>query len=503
MKNSSVFILIKSLTMSEKRYFKIFSERHTIGSVNKYTLIFDLIENAGVEDDQTINSALTAAGFNADFLSADKNYLYRLLLRALNDFHHSKTYNLEIKEALISIEILFHKGLYAQCVKLINKTEALADECENFQLMIDVLMWKKKCIGYTRGLTKAAEINKNINRYIRLLSNLKRITDLYYESNILQANNEKDSRLSVIKNFKSILNQPELLAEKNALSFSAKTFFHLVYSNYYYTMDDKARELEHLQRLVDLIKRSKTYAIENPLDYVSVYNRLLSIKKYFPSSSFFDDIKVLNQFSKQVVFKNEVVAQRAFIHCNTHELEYYLINNDFNRALAKTKEFEKEIFKAELDIEPYHMIYYYYLHAVTLVFAGRFRDALKFVNRLLNDFSFEARPQIYMKVQVINVIIHYELGNHSLVLSLSKQILKKDTQHSILIPFEEKLLSALIKIARTEHLTFKTEASILKALLVDDDGGEKTIASPGYSLASNYFKWIRAKTQRKTVLVSG
>ena len=494
--NSAVFILIKSLSMSEKRYFKIFSERHTIGIQNKYALLFDGIDAAKVEDDKAISSLLTKAGFNSRFLSADKNYLYQLLLRSLNDFHHAKTNNIEIKEALISIEILFHKGLYKQCLKLVRSTEVLARDCENFQLMIDVLMWKKKCIGYSAGLKQAAEINSDINTYLQLQTNLKKITDLYYESNLLQASNEKDAGKSVVKKFKDILKQPELLKEENALSFSAKTFYHLVYSNYYYTIDNKLKELEHLEKLTALIKESKTYAVENPLDYVSIYNRLLSIKKYFPSSSFFNDVQTLREFSNRVVFKNEVVSYRAFIHCNTHELEYYLINNNYKSALSKTRKFEAEVAETKLDIEPYHMIYYYYLYIITLLYAGQFQDALKFSNKVLNGFDFEARPQVYIQVEILNAIVHYELGNYTLVLALCRQVIKRNKRQKMLSPFEEQLLNALTKNAGSKHLTFKAEVTAFEPLIEVSEAALKS----NYNTESNYIKWVKAKIERKTVM---
>ena len=60
--------------------------------------------------------------------------------------------------------------------------------------MIDILIWKKKCSGYSLGLKKAAEVNHEIDEYILLLNNFKRITDLYYKSNLIQADNEKQSK---------------------------------------------------------------------------------------------------------------------------------------------------------------------------------------------------------------------------------------------------------------------------------------------------------------------
>jgi len=498
-KNSNAFVLIKSLTMSEKRYFKIFSERHTIGEQNKYIALFDELDRTEEENDADLKQKLKKQGINPDFISADKNYLYQLILRSLNVFHDSKTYNLEIKQALLSIEILFHKGLYQECLKLISKTELLAEECENFQLMIDILTWKKKCSGYSLGLKKASEVNHEIDKYIELLDNLKRITDLYYESNLLQANNEKYSKSEIIKKLESILQKPELKKYNNALSFSAKIFYHLIYSNYYYTIDVKEKELEHLQKLVDILNASKTYAIENPLDYVSIYNRLLAIKKHFSDSTFFDDIIKLNEFSSKSYIRKDIIIQRVFVHTNTHVLEYYLINNEFQPALSKIKEIEKEISKLNIDIEPYHMIYFYYLHAITLIYVGEYNKALKYINRILNDFDIDARPQVFIRVSILNAIVHFELKNHSLVASIVKQVQKVNTTMRLLIPIEEKILQALLKISTAKNLTPKQEVLLFQTISEEISDINKIKKTTTNSLVDNYDKWITSKLKRKLV----
>ena len=57
-KNSNAYALIKSLTMSEKRYFKIFSERHTIGEQNKYIALFDELDKTEEENDNELKKKL-------------------------------------------------------------------------------------------------------------------------------------------------------------------------------------------------------------------------------------------------------------------------------------------------------------------------------------------------------------------------------------------------------------------------------------------------------------
>ncbi|MGZ3865360.1 MAG: hypothetical protein ACXVC6_00435 [Bacteroidia bacterium] len=498
-KNSHAFTLIKGLTMSEKRYFKIFSERHTIGEQNKYVVLFDELDRIKEEDEAEIKKNLRRAGINTDFLSADKNYLYQLVLRSLNVFHDSKTINLEVKEILSSVEILFYKGLYKECLKLISRAETMAEECENFALMIDILMWKKKCAGYSLGLKEAAAINESIDKYIDLLTNLKRITDLYYESNLLQSSTEKLTKQESLKKFREILEEPELRSKNNARSFYARIFYHLIYANYYYAIDNKQKEYEHLQELVDMLNASQTYAVENPLDYISVCNRLLGIKKYFAPAVFFDDILNLNEFAKRVAIKNEAVTERIFVHTNTHEIEYYLINNEYDKALKKISGIERQLSKMNFTIEPYHLMYFYYLHAITLICVGEFRRALKFINDVLNNFDSASRPQVFVRIELLAAAVHFELKNYDLVKSISKQLLKKNAHERILIQPEEMLLASLLKIVALKHINPTEETEIFRELETNFKKSPYFRRRATNSLVDNYYKWIVSKIKRKFI----
>src|ERR1700741_2228769 len=251
--NSHSFNLIKTLTMSEKRYFKIFSERHTIGKQNKYVVLFDTLDKAETEDNVEIKKQLKKLKINPEFILEAKNYLYNLILRSLNDFHDSRTMNMEIKELLMSVEILFYKGLYYECLKLIHKAEKLAAECENFQLMVDILMWKKKCTGYSTGLQSAAKINDEIEHYLKLLNALKQITNLYYQSYQLLVKEERQVTTETILEFESILKKTERISKENGLSFYALIFYHLIYANYYSVTDNRAKEFKQLQELISML----------------------------------------------------------------------------------------------------------------------------------------------------------------------------------------------------------------------------------------------------------
>lgn len=485
--------------MSEKRYFKIFSERHTIGGQNKYVLLFNALDKAPTENDEQLKKVLKQKGINTDFLSADKNYLFQLLLRCLNDFHVNKTFNLSVKSQLQQIEILFHKGLYPECLKQIEKAIKQAEECENFPLIIDILMWKKKCAGYSLGLAKAVEANNQIESYITKLENLKRMTDLYYSSNLLQSKHENLSKDAMLKEFKSILKDPLLSSEKQIMSFSAGIYFHLIYANYYYSTNQKEKEFEHLKKLIQVIDGSASYSLENPLDYISIYNRYLNTKKFFPDETFFDEIKHLKKFPAKLSIRKETSVERAFIHAYTHELDYCIINNYFTRALKIVTEIEKELSKISFDIEPYHLINFHYLIAIVLIFCNQYNKALRHLNKALNEFDISARPQVYIRAKILNAIVHFELKNTNLTLNLCKEINQLNKHHQLLLETEIQLLNVITKLSASKQLTLKAEHQLFSDLLSLISNPKNKEIQQAPNLVSNYEKWIEAKLKRRAV----
>ena len=104
MSSHALFDLISSLTMSEKRYFKLFSSRHVIGESNDYIHLFNAIDKQNVYSEDVLKKASYVKN-----LSQEKNYLYRLVLKSLNAYHSSLNNKSRIFEFLKQVEILFHK----------------------------------------------------------------------------------------------------------------------------------------------------------------------------------------------------------------------------------------------------------------------------------------------------------------------------------------------------------------------------------------------------------
>lgn len=488
--NSAAFNLIHNLTMSEKRYFKIFSERHTIGEQNKYVALFDILDRMNQEDDDKIKDYLYKLKINPQFLSADRNYLYHLILKSLNDFHDSKTLNLEIKELLLSIEILFQKGMYAECLKLISRAESQALECENYALMIDILTWKKKCAGYSIGLKAANEINQQIEVFLQLLNDLKQITNLYYKSYFIQLKAEGVFTKAHQSQMNKLLEHPIIKDEEKIETFTGRVFHAIIKANFYLVHGDKKREAHTIWKLIQMIENSKTYGLENPLDFVSIYSRLIAIQKNGDKKAFFDSIQKLKAFGELKHIRKELVQQRIFMHCNTHELEYYLMNHEIKTAILRMQQMEKEIEKMNFRLENYHWIYFNYLKSAILVSSSHPSKALKVINATIHDFSNEDRPQVMIRIHILNIVCHYELKNFDLLPTLYKKLLLLHQKAPMLLKSELKLVEALNHLARIINPTKKELKEIFQEV-IQQIQADSTLKKS--NLLENYKSWIQTK----------
>ncbi|MCA6364909.1 MAG: hypothetical protein IM638_17895 [Bacteroidetes bacterium] len=401
--------------MSEKRYYKIWSSRHIIGSQNKYISLFDALDSQVEENDVLLKVELKKQNINVDYLSADKNYLYHHILKSLNSFHSSKSLSLEIKEILISVEILFSKGIYDQCLKLIKRAKGLALSIENFQLLLDILVWERKCLGYSQGIKVAYQANKEISVYSKQAVNQKKYSDIFFRIALLRQRYNKGEKSIVFEKLKKIMDNPLLENEENALSFSALVRFHQIYSLFYFIKDDKEKELVHTLRLIDLIDSNEIYWNENPLDYVTIYSRLLALKRGKGRKEIEADLRKMRAFPDRVKISRQTIIDRVFVYSSMSELAMLIEHKDFSSGYVLIKGIALQLEKIATPMEKGYYISMYYMFGYICFAMGKFHESLKYFNHVINSFKEDQRPDIYYQAKLLGMLNQYELGNYELL----------------------------------------------------------------------------------------
>src|ERR1035438_2852454 len=146
--NSDLFRLIKSLTKSEKRNFKLYASSHQREKGNHFVELFDLIEKA--EDVKKGEMGKLSFDSDKQFYNA-QFYLYRFILKSLRAEESNDTVDMELKKILLDVDLLSRKALFDQCLKLLGRAEKIAlDYQKNMYLQ---LIWMKMYDMYSYSTT--------------------------------------------------------------------------------------------------------------------------------------------------------------------------------------------------------------------------------------------------------------------------------------------------------------------------------------------------------------
>ena len=141
MKKTELFQLIKSLSKSEKRYFKLFCNQ--MGGAANYVRLFDAMDAQEGFDEDAIREKFHGEKMLRQ-LHVTKNYLRQLILKALRNYHSKFSKDAELKDMLRNVEILFHKELYNHCQTELRRAEKMAQDFELKTSLVDVITWKRK-----------------------------------------------------------------------------------------------------------------------------------------------------------------------------------------------------------------------------------------------------------------------------------------------------------------------------------------------------------------------
>ncbi len=486
--SNELFNIIKSMSMNEKRAFKIFCKKHTLGNQNKYILLFDTIENAKKIDDELIKESLEEHGYSSKYFSSDKNYLNKTILKSLNEFHSEKTSDLKMKQNLISIEILFYKGLYNECLSLINKTKRIKLGAESKYLMLETIKWEKKCLGYSKGLFEAIKTNNLLDLYFDKIKNEKVITDFYYKSYLYKNSIGKMPLKELKNNFEEIFEHEIFNKSDETRNIQTNIFFYLIYANYYSVLKNKIKEQEYLRKVISFFDINSTYKSEKPLDYISVYIRIIDINKTKNSDRFYKDLKILRGFDKFINIQESVAKERIFFFTYQAEIEHLTNINDLEGSLKIMDKMELEIKNTKYNIEPYYLISIYHLFASIHFSIGNFSKSLKYINYILNEFNFEQRPKTYLKTSILNTITHYELGNYDLSIK-NITSLKKKYKKKLKLSFTEKnLIKTILKVISNPNIIHeRLEFDKLRKKIIEKPENDSIIEK-------NYMKYINSKS---------
>lgn len=144
--SADLFQLIHSLTPSEKRYFKLFAQRHVIGNKNHYEKLFDAFDALPRDkayDEATFKRSLKGKAWAKNF-AVQKSLLQELVLSAMHAYHVEKTEEGKLNKLIVQIQFLYDKGLFEPAHKLLEEALQLAARREHLPEQVILYQLKNR-----------------------------------------------------------------------------------------------------------------------------------------------------------------------------------------------------------------------------------------------------------------------------------------------------------------------------------------------------------------------
>ncbi len=420
MKTPSTFLydLVHSLSKSEKRYIKV-----QAGSGDKdYLRLMDALLIQRVYDEEKLVRKYEGANF-IKHLSVNKRYLYDLILKSLVRFGQ-KSLEDKVFEKMSAANILMEKNMFQAAFNELRKGRKVAERYELFELQFMLDGIEKNLLSQRNFKNKDKDTLHHIyNAEMYNLEQLKNTTEYWYLFQQLvqfQMQFQKIQTEEQKRYIKTIVEAPKFKEESLATNFKSKVYYFQANATYQFMIGNVQEAYKINGRFLELMENHPHFLNIYAERYLATINNMLidslMIGKYDVLE---EGINRLSTTTKRPEFRTiKNIEARVFRQRYLLLINWSLSQKDFRKALDWIPEIEEGLNTFGKKIEKHHRITFYYLCAYLLFLNGKYEQALEWNYRIIDEPKQDVVKEIFYFARVLNLLLHYELGNHTLLESL-------------------------------------------------------------------------------------
>jgi len=494
--SNKLFNLINSLSGSEKRYFKLFANKNQTGKYSKYTLLFDAIDAQEISDDEALRKVIYPnQEIQSRKFSELKNYLYELVLKSLKGFDEKTSIEYKLKGMLLNIKVLFKRSRFEDCIEMMQKAKKLVVKYEAFEHNLELLAWEKK-IAYTK-----IDVNFMDKELDRIQTEekicLSQLTQLSIYRNIffkVLIRSKQDALLrsqEKVNEMHELVRNPIMDDINKANSHRARIVFYRTKSIYYYAILNYENFHVYGEKLLEEMERYPHMLKEDVSKYISALSNFTYsctlLNKY-------DNVdKCLDKFQniKTLTHDDELKIHRQYYQ---NKFNVCIKKGNFEEGFKAMKKHLNEVEKFNQDAFERNSFYlsYFYIYFGS----GDYDKALESLNQLLNLPKTTERKDIQSLARILNLIIHFEIGNTLLLESLLRSTYRFLSKRNRLYGFEKSVLTFIQKSER-----LRSAKEMRKAFIELKKEFENLSQNPSDNVMLRYFNfiaWLDSKIENKT-----
>ena len=408
----NLFVLVKSLSKSEKRQFKLFVGRLGVNEDSKFLTLFNILEKLSSYNEAVI---LKKGIVKKQQLSNLKAHLYKQILISLrlNPLHQN--IRIQIREQLDFATILYHKGLYKQSLKILDKAKTLAIANEEKNIAYEIIELEKVIESQyiTRSISnradeltiQAKEMSQQ-NVLASKLSNLSlQLYGLFLKTGYVK-NDEEYKRIT--KYFNDRLPKYDI----NTLGFREKLWLYNAYLWYSFLIQDFLSCYKYSKKWVDLFYDNPKMIKLNPVFFLRGNQYLLEALFFIRHhEKFKKTLSDLENITNEKWFpKDDNVEGLTFLYVYTNKFNLHFMEGSFREGLPMVKDVLEGLKKYQNRIDEHHVMVFYYKIASLYFGIGENKKCIEFLDKIISNKSLQMREDLLCFSRILNLVAHYEAG---------------------------------------------------------------------------------------------
>ncbi len=433
----NLFQLVKSLSKSEKRQFKLYVGRLGVNADSKFLNLFNFLDKSSHYDETSI---LKNGGIKKQQLANVKAHLYKQILISLKLSPSHQNARSHIREQLDFASILYHKGLYKQSLKILDKAKEFAINNEEKNLAYEVVELEKVIESQyitrsidtrTNELTTQARELSDLNVIASELSNLSlQLYSIILKSGYVKNEQENEKIRDYFYN-----RLPKF--EIRNMGFREKLWLYKANLWYSFLTQDFLNCFKYASRWVELFYENPLMINIHPVFFLKGNNYLLE-------SLFF--IRRKDRFKKTLYSLKKIIESDTFpqdnniesllfLYVNLHNINLYFIDGNFEEGLTIIPKIDSQLTVFKNRIDEHHVLTFYYKFACMYFGSGNNDKCIFYLNKIISNKSLSMREDLLCFSRILNLFAHYEAGYdyhiEILLKSTYKFLLKMNDLHEV------------------------------------------------------------------------
>lgn len=438
--------LIKNLTQTEKRYFKLLAKQQTPGKKNDYILLFEAIDKQDEFDEEKIKAKFKGTSIEKRYPSL-KKYLYELVIKSLTFYNSDTISSVKVRRMMDGAEILQRKGLYHQAIRKLKKAEVMADEVGMYFILNDIRRLMISCQSMMGELPSENDFevfkqkqNENIEALAETNEIFNKSLDTVFYSMYAFDNTGFDKN-----QYKDLISEDFKSIEEKIKNNYNKHLFYSTLKRYHSVLNEKNNAREYNEKHIKLFEQELLNKKHLPSNYV---HALMGKIETLSLEEDYEEIKIIINDCKE--FLNDSTTSyynrnNDYAHLLCLEQNIALQNGNIKEINKVGKVVSEYVENSRNKINVFANKWLIYNLAWTEILNHNFKKALGYSNDLLNNHQFSSSTYLYTPSIIQNIAIHIELKNFGYLEFAIKSFQKELRKHCNFNELESIIFEFLLK----------------------------------------------------------